>query len=250
MQRVFVGTSGWTYDHWRGPFYPDGLVKAGWLKHYARTFSTVEVNATFYRSMRPSTYETWRAATPEGFIWSVKANRFVTHVRRLRDPGEPLALFLDSLEPLGDKLGPILFQLPTSLAFDADLVRSFRRLLPPGRRYAIEARHGSWTSDAALSCLKDGGIAWCISDTAGRYPYLETVTSDFIYVRLHGSKRLYASRYSEEELSAWAGRIRSWEMDVYIYFNNDFMGYAPMNAIRLGEMLGLIHGPGLPPGSP
>lgn len=237
MQQVFIGTSGWNYDHWRGPFYPEGLAKARWLQHYAQNFTTVEVNATFYRSMQPSVFQKWRSSTPDGFLWAVKANRIITHIRRLRDPEEYLARFMESLAPLGDKLGPILFQLPPSLAFDADLVRSFCRLLPAGRRYTIEARHRSWISDTALSCLEDGNIAWCISDTAGRYPYHEAVTSDFIYIRLHGSKRLYASCYSEDELAAWSGRIKSWGLDTYLYFDNDFMGYAPMNAIRLRELL-------------
>lgn len=124
-----------------------------------------------------------------------------------------------------------------SLVFDAHLVQSFCRSLPPGRRCVIEARHGSWISDAALACLKEGHVAWCISDTAGRYPYREAATSDFVYVRLHGSKRLYASCYSDDELSAWAARIRSCELDTYVYFDNDFMGYAPTNALRLGELL-------------
>jgi len=237
VQEIFIGTSGWNYGHWRGPFYPDGLARTRWLQHYARIFSTVEVNATFYRSMRPSTFERWRASTPDGFTWSVKASRFITHIRRLRDPEEPLARFMESLEPLGDKLGPVLFQLPPSLIFDAHLVQSFCRSLPPGRHYVIEARHGSWISDAALTCLKEGHVAWCISDTAGRYPYREAATSDFVYVRLHGSKRLYASCYSDDELSAWAARIRSCELDTYVYFDNDFMGYAPTNALRLGELL-------------
>ena len=237
MQQVFIGTSGWNYDHWKAHFYPEGLAKARWLQHYARTFVTVEVNATFYRSMRPSTFEKWRTSTPDGFIWSVKASRFITHIRRLRDTEESLARFMESLVPLGEKLGPILFQLPPSLAFDAGLVKSFCRSLPPGRRYTIEARHRSWISDTALSCLKDEGIAWCISDTAGRYPYHEALTSDFIYIRLHGSKRLYASCYSDEELTAWSRRIRAWERDTFIYFDNDFMGYAPMNALRLMELL-------------
>lgn len=237
MQRVFIGTSGWNYDHWRGPFYPEGLAKARWLQHYARTFATVEVNATFYRSMRAATFEKWRSSTPDGFIWSVKASRFITHIKRLRDIQEPLGRFMESLMPLGDKLGPILFQLPPSLAFDAGLVRALSGMLPPGRRYTIEARHESWTSQEAFTCLKEGTIAWCISDTAGRYPYREAVTSEFIYIRLHGSKRLYASCYTDDELKAWAEKIRSWGRDVYIYFDNDSMGYAPINAIRLGELL-------------
>lgn len=235
--RVLIGTSGWNYDHWRGVFYPEGLAKTRWLQHYARTFAAVEVNATFYRAMRPATFEKWRSSTPDGFIWSVKANRLITHTKRLRNIQEPLHRFMESLLPLGDKLGTILFQLPPSLAFDEGLVRAFARTLPQGRRYTIEARHGTWTGHEALTCLEEEHIAWCISDTAGRYPYHEAVTCDFAYVRLHGSKRLYASCYTDDELRVWARKIRSWGMDTYVYFDNDFMGYAPMNAARLKEML-------------
>jgi uncharacterized protein YecE (DUF72 family) len=237
MHQISIGTSGWNYDHWKGNFYPEGLPKTRWLKHYCETFSTLEVNATFYRRMRPSTFEKWRQETPEGFLWAVKAHRFITHIKRLHDAQEPLAAFLDSLSPLAEMLGPILFQLPPSLAFERGLARSFCSNLSKGRRYAIEARHKSWLSDEALSSIKDFSIAWCISDTAGRYPYLEAITSDFTYIRLHGSKRLYASCYTEDELQAWAAKIRNWGIDTYVYFDNDFMGYASMNALRLKEIL-------------
>jgi len=236
MPKVVIGTSGWNYDHWRGVFYPQGLAKTRWLDYYAGIFSSIEVNATFYRSMRPSTFEKWGQNTPEGFLWSVKANRFITHIRRLRDAAGPLHSFLESLRPLGDKLGPILFQLPPSLAFDEGLLRDFCALLPRGERYTIEARHGSWLCDDALSCMMESGIAWCISDTAGRYPYREELTADFTYIRLHGSKRLYASCYTESELREWASKIRAWGKDAYVYFDNDFMGYAPENALRLREL--------------
>ncbi|HVN71933.1 MAG TPA: DUF72 domain-containing protein [Desulfomonilia bacterium] len=235
--RWFIGTSGWNYDHWRGAFYPDGLPKTRWLKYYAGIFQTVEVNATFYGRMQPSTYEKWKQTTPEGFLWSVKASRFITHIRRLDRAEDPTRTFLESVSRLGEKLGPILFQLPPSLAFEKSLAESFFPLLPHGGRYVIEARHKSWVSDEALTCLKDHGIAWCISDTAGRYPYREAVTAGFIYIRLHGSKRLYASCYTEDELKEWAAKMRNWGLDAYVYFDNDFMGYAPMNAVKLRELL-------------
>jgi uncharacterized protein YecE (DUF72 family) len=237
MPRIFVGTSGWTYDHWRGPFYPQGLAKTRWLDYYARAFLTVEVNATFYRSMKPSTFEKWRQATPDGFLWSIKANRFITHLKRLRDVADPLKSFLESVNPLDTKLGAILFQLPPSLAFDKDLIQSFCELLPQSIRYSLEARHISWVCREALFCLRKSGVAWCISDTAGRYPYLETVTADFAYIRLHGSRSLCASRYTEEELKAWATKVRGFGVDAFVYFDNDFMGYAPTNALQLKELL-------------
>jgi uncharacterized protein YecE (DUF72 family) len=237
VPQVFIGTSGWNYDHWKGVFYPEGLAKVRWLSHYSSVFSTVEVNATFYRSMLASTFERWRRGTPDGFVWAVKASRFITHVRRLRDAAEPLKRFLDSLAPLGGKLGPVLFQLPPSLSFDSGLLETFRRHLPHGVRCALEARHRSWTGEEALSCLRNSRIAWCISDTAGRYPYLEAVTADFVYVRLHGSRRLYASCYTDEELRSWSEKITSFGLDTYVYFDNDSMGYAPQNALALRGLL-------------
>jgi uncharacterized protein YecE (DUF72 family) len=238
VAKVFIGTSGWNYNHWRRIFYPEGLPKTKWLQHYAGAFTSVEVNATFYSTMRASTFEKWRQGTPEGFLWAVKASRYITHIRRLLDVKEALEIFMESLAPLGEKLGPILFQLPPSLPFDKDLFDTFCSLLPSKQRYTIEARHASWTQEMALSCLKNHGIAWCISDTAGRYPYLEAVTSEFTYLRLHGSSRLYASCYSENELQEWAAKIRSIGVDAHVYFDNDFMGHAPKNALRLREIFG------------
>jgi uncharacterized protein YecE (DUF72 family) len=236
--QAFIGTSGWNYDHWKGIFYPENLSKTRWLKHYAGEFSTIEVNATFYRQMKESTFLKWHQDTPEGFVWSVKASRFITHVRRLQDVEEAMERFFTSVSPLKEKLGPVLFQLPPSLSFDRSLLEDFCSLIPDKKRCTIEARHASWTKKEALSSLEAHGIAWCISDTAGRYPYLEAVTSDFSYIRFHGSTALYASNYSEQELRDWAAKIRSFGVDTYAYFDNDFEAYAPQNALRLRELLG------------
>jgi uncharacterized protein YecE (DUF72 family) len=237
MQKVFIGTSGWNYDHWKGSFYPDKLPKAGWLKYYAQVFSSIEVNATFYRQMKESTFTKWRQDTPEGFIWAVKASRFITHIQKLHDVKEPVERFFGSVSPLEEKLGPVLFQIPPSLHYDRPLLEEFCSLLPAGRRCTMEVRHESWTNKEALSIMKKYGIAWCISDSAGRYPYLEELTSDFVYIRLHGSEDLYASNYSEKELESWTAKIRAFGVDTYAYFDNDFMGYAPQNALRLKELL-------------
>lgn len=234
---TYVGTSGWNYDHWRGTFYPETIPKARWLEFYCRVLTTVEVNATFYRQIGQAAFQRWRENTPEDFIWSVKANRFITHIKRLKHVRDPLDTFLSQIEALGKKLGPVLFQLPPSLAFERGTVETFLSLLPPGNRYTVEARHESWVSDEALSMLKDHSIAWCISDTAGRFPYLEAVTADFAYLRLHGSKKLYGSLYTEDELALWREKVESWGIDTYIYFDNDYMGYAPRNALRLKELL-------------
>jgi len=234
---TYVGTSGWNYDHWRGTFYPEAIPKSRWLEYYCQVFTTIEVNATFYRQINQSTFQRWRENTPEDFIWSAKANRFITHIKRLKDAKDPLDKFLSQIGVLERKLGPVLFQLPPSLVFEKDTVETFLSLLPQGNRYTVEARHESWMTDDALSMLRDHGIAWCISDTAGRYPYLEAVTADFVYIRLHGSKRLYGSLYTEDELALWGEKIQSWGIDVYVYFDNDYLGYAPKNALRLKELL-------------
>lgn len=235
---VHIGTSGWTYAHWQGHFYPPGLPRARWLDYYTECFQTVELNASFYRSLHDSTFENWYRKTPAGFLWSVKANRFITHIRRLKNAGPALEKFFLSVKPLQEKLGVVLFQLPPSLGFQKAEVDAFCRLLPPGMKCTIEARNREWFTDEALTCLEEHGIAWCIADTAGRYPYREAVTADFIYIRLHGSQSLYLSDYAEEELVSWAKKIRGWNRETFVYFDNDDMAYAPRNAQCLKALLG------------
>lgn len=239
--QAFVGTSGWTYNHWRGPFYPYVGPSTRWLEFYAERFNTVELNATFYRPIREQTFMNWYARTPPGFVWSVKISRYITHTRRLLDAQEPFERFISALSPLREKLGPILIQLPPSLGFDQPRFEAFGRILPKGMQFTIEARHPAWLTDEALAALRDHHIAWCISDTAGRYPYREAVTADFIYIRLHGSQSLYASDYTEPELHAWSEKIRAWNQDTYVYFDNDYQAYAPANALRLRELLQSPH---------
>ncbi|ROQ90950.1 DUF72 domain-containing protein [Desulfosoma caldarium] len=237
--RVRIGTSGWNYPHWKGRFYPEDWPKARWLDFYAMQFDTVEVNATFYRLPKPETFDGWKQRTPEDFCWAVKANRFITHIKRLRDVEEPLVRFYRCVSKLGDKLGPILLQLPPSLAYDDGLVRDFLDRLDPSSRHVMEVRHPSWLQDSFFSLLEARNIALCLSDTAGRYPFHEAVTASFVYVRLHGSQKLYRSRYSRQELEAWADRIRSWNRDAYIYFDNDDQAHAPHNALELKALLQL-----------
>lgn len=235
---IHIGTSGWNYDHWRGLFYPHDCPKSKWLEFYAGNFMTVEVNATFYRLPRPETFRNWRLRTPPGFLWSIKASRYITHVKRLMESAEPLARFFGALEPLQEKRGPVLFQLPPSLAFDETRAAMFYQDLSTyGHRSVVEVRHVSWIESMSLGLLSRYNIALCISDTAGRYPYCEAMTADFNYIRLHGSRKLYASNYTEEELQNWADKIRTWNRDTYLYFDNDFEGYAVKNAIRLREIL-------------
>jgi len=235
-KKIYIGTSGWNYDHWKEVFYEKGCSKSNWLQFYAKHFNSVEVNATFYRSLSYKTYETWKEKTPHGFIWSVKANRFITHIKRLKDIAEPLKRFLGEVGGLKEKLGPILFQLPPSLNFEEEVFDEFCNFLPGNKSFAIEARHPSWLEEKALSCIRKHHIAWCISDTAGRYPYLEAITSNFIYIRLHGSKQLYVSEYSEDEIHHLAKKIKKWNKETYVYFDNDAMGHAPKDALKLKEL--------------
>jgi uncharacterized protein YecE (DUF72 family) len=235
---VHIGTSGWNYDHWRGSFYPAYCPKSKWLQHYTQNFTTVEVNATFYRQPKPETFETWRHTTPDGFLWAVKANRYITHIKRLREAGESLERFFSAAGLLKEKFGPVLFQLPPGLAFEEGTFDRFCGSLEHyNHRCALEVRHTSWLTDRVLARLENRRIAFCISDTAGRYPYGEAVTADFIYIRLHGSQKLYMSDYTEEELRAWVRKITQWDRDTYVYFDNDFAGHAPKNAVRMKEIL-------------
>lgn len=233
---IRIGTSGWTYTHWRGLFYPSGLPQRRWLVHYAAHLDTVEVNATFYRSLKPDTFRKWAETTPEGFLFALKAPRSVTHVRRLRDIRELLEGFYQRASLLGSKLGPILFQLPPSLPYDGSLAQDFLAALDPGRLHAVEVRHDSWLCDAFFQKLEEYRLAFCISDTAGRYPFCEVLTAPFAYVRLHGSRVLYRSAYTKEELRGWAERIRTWRRPTFLYFDNDFEGNAARNAIELKAM--------------
>ncbi|HEU18716.1 MAG TPA: DUF72 domain-containing protein [Deltaproteobacteria bacterium] len=235
---VHIGTSGWNYDHWKAIFYPENHPKTKWLDFYAGLFDTVEVNATFYRLPKPSTFENWRFRTPETFIWSVKASRYITHILRLNNPADALKRFFDGVGHLREKCGPILFQLPPSLSFDIRIAdRFFQCVRNYACRSVLEVRHPTWLDEKAMALMSQHNCAFCVSDTAGRYPYSEKQTASFMYVRLHGSRKLYESDYKEEELQTWAEKIRSWRCETYVYFDNDAYGYAAANAKRLKEIM-------------
>jgi uncharacterized protein YecE (DUF72 family) len=238
LPQIHIGTSGWIYDHWSGVFYPQDCPKSRWLGFYAKHYGTVELNSSFYRLPKPQTFENWREKTPHCFLWAVKANRYITHIKRLKDPEEPLERLFSSVEMLREKLGPILIQLPPTLSFDEKAFGNFCQKLKAKHLYALEVRHPSWADERAVKILRDNNIAFCISDTAGRYPYIEEDTATFFYIRLHGSRRLYASEYTEKELQTYAQKIRDWSKDTYLYFDNDYKGYAIKNAKRLKEILG------------
>lgn len=237
---IRVGTSGWSYDHWEGVLYPPGLPRNERLARYAEEFDTVEVNASFYRLPFLNMVRGWRNRTPEGFVFAVKAHRRITHYNRLRNVEEPLRTHLDRLGELGDKLGPTLFQLPPSLRRDDEVLGAFLALLPRGR-YVMEFRHESWECSEVYALLDSYGVGHCVVSKPN-YPVDCTATGQVGYVRLHGSRKMYASSYSEAELQEWASRVRRMKTGaetVYVYFDNDAQGHAVGDARRLKELLGV-----------
>lgn len=234
--RLCVGTSGWSYPAWRTGFYA-GVPRCRWLAHCAERFTSLEVNATFYRLPKPETVAGWRDQTPEGFAFAVKGHRLITHVRRLADVDAPLARFRAALAPLGDRLAAVLWQLPPTLHRDLVLLRDFSSRLTawPEVRHALEFRHESWFEDAVEAALEEHGLATCISD-APRWPMWDAVTAGLAYVRLHGHTRQYSSAYGRAGLVPWAERVRAWLAqghDVHVYFDNDAEGAAPADASLL-----------------
>jgi uncharacterized protein YecE (DUF72 family) len=282
---VRIGISGWRYPPWRGVFYPRGLPQRRELEYVAERMSSVEINGSFYSLQRPEKYRAWHDQTPDDFLFTVKGGRFITHLKKLRDVETPLANFFASgVLALGPKLGPVLWQLPPNLGFDAARTAAFLDLLPrttaeaaklaeghderlDGRaltvadadrpmRHAVEVRHPSFATPEFVTLLRDAGIGLVVADTAKRFPFLDDVTADFVYVRLHGDEELYTSGYSDEALDRWAGVVREWRAgrvpvtdhtvappagrlrggrDVYVYFDNDVKVRAPYDAIALSE---------------
>ena len=241
MARVRIGTSGWVYKHWRGRFYPEKLPAAKWFAFYASRFDTVELNNSFYRQPSRKTFEAWRARSSKDFRFAVKLNRYVTHYKRLNVSAESVALSYDTMAGLGPKAAVVLVQLPPRMKFDAERLDDFLRAVSRRRRrHALEPRDATWLADEALAELRKRNVALCVIDTP-RWPSRLAVTANFVYVRFHGPKGLYASNYPDAELQAWAERIRAWRdqgLDVFAYFNNDANAYAVFNAFRLRELVG------------
>lgn len=237
--RVHIGTSGWNYAHWRGRFYPDKLPAREWLPYYAERFRSVEVNKSHYRLLTPEETARWAEQTPDDFLFAVKAHRFTTHNKKLKDPVESTIRFFPPLESLGEKLGPILFQLPPKWGCNAERLDAFIAAMPPRYRQAYEFRHEAWFCADALDVLRRHSAAFCIYELAGlRSP--EEVTAPFVYIRLHGPGGKYQGSYDDATLAAWADKIRAWTgsgLDVYCYFDNDDSAYAVFNAMTLRAML-------------
>ncbi|MDB6116751.1 MAG: hypothetical protein JWO08_532 [Verrucomicrobiaceae bacterium] len=285
---IRIGISGWTYSPWRGVFYPKDLTHKRELEYASRKVRTIEINGSFYSLQRPESYQAWYDATPADFVFSVKGGRFITHIKRLRDVELPLANFFASgVLALGEKLGPFLWQLPPSFRYDKATIETFAQLLPRTMtaavqlakkhdshlkrdaclkakfsgplRHALEVRHTSFVSEDFVNLLREHDIGLVVADTAGKWPYMEDETSDFIYVRLHGDEELYASGYGDAALTRWAAKIRSWSKgktpvhsklvakraaitpsrDVFVYFDNDIKVHAPYDAMSLAYKLRL-----------
>ena len=237
--KYYVGCSGWHYEHWRGRYYPQELPKPKWLSFYAQRFNTVELNNSFYRLPSEKTFRTWRESTPEDFVFAVKVSRFITHIRRLRNLGPAVGNFLSRAAFLKEKLGPLLYQLPPSMKRNDELLQNLLSTLPSKYQHVIEFRHESWINERVFDILRRHNVGLCVFDMPG-FSCPLVATSDFAYVRFHGSEGLYSSSYSDEELAQWAQRIARLGQNVrvsYIYFNNDAEAFAVENAMTLRNLL-------------
>ena len=237
--KLYIGTSGWVYNHWRGRFYPEGLAQARWLEFYNQHFPTVELNNSFYHLPSEKAFTAWRERSSEGFVYAVKVSRLITHLKKLRNVEEALENFLSRAKILGEKLGPLLYQLPPNMPRNDTLLESFLRLLPPELCHVFEFRHESWLDEPVFTLLREHNVGFCIYDMPGLTTPL-AATTDFAYIRFHGSADLYGSCYSEAELGEWASRITKLGQgltSVYIYFNNDAQAFAVSNAQTLAKQL-------------
>lgn len=239
MKKIFIGTSGWVYDHWWGNFYPNTLKDEERLIYYSSHFDTVEINNTFYHMPQVKTVENWAAKTPKKFLFSVKASRFITHIKRLNDCANSVQYLYDTLVHLKDKLGPIFFQLPPNFPINLERLDSFLQLLDPKQKHLFEFRNESWFIDETYELLKKYNVGLCIYHL-DRFLSPIVVTADFAYLRLHGPKGAYQGLYKKRELAEWAERFLQWQSEgkeVYCYFDNDQRAYAVKNALELKKAL-------------
>ena len=247
MSKLYIGTSGWVYSHWEGIFYPEDLPSKDKLRYFSQYFKTTEINYSFYHLPRPSTYQNWYKQTPEDFLFAVKTSRFITHIKRLKEVKEAWKTFIENALCLENKLGPFLFQFPPNFKATPENLKRIAEFLKftclkwksKHLRLAFEFRHKSWCNKKVYNLLKKYKAAWVIADSPS-YPKAEIVTGDFVYIRMHGGKVLYTSNYLKKELKDWAKKIKKYlkqRLDVYVYFNNDAMGYAIENAKTLQEIL-------------
>lgn len=242
MARFWIGTSGWQYKHWRERFYPRGLGTGAWFDYYAQRFQTVEINSSFYRQPSDDTWKHWAESAPPRFRYAVKGNRFITHIKRLKEVEDPLDRFFKGATRLGESLGPVLFQTPPNFRRtpeNAGRLEHFVSLLPQRCRCVLEFRHSSWFGDDTLDLLRRGRVAFCSYDMP-RVDCPLTSTCSLAYIRMHGSESLYASNYTDTMLRSWASKLRALATgvdEVWVYFNNDAQAFAVYNALNLRELL-------------
>jgi uncharacterized protein YecE (DUF72 family) len=235
-----IGTSGWNYRHWRERFYPADLPVKKWFEHYRQVFDTVEINNTFYRLPKEKTFDRWREQAPRDFLYAVKASRYLTHIKKLKDPAEPLQLFLKRARQLGGHLGPILYQLPPRWKRDVGRLEDFCALLPKDLTHVVEFRERDWLVDETYEVLERHGVCLCIHDLLERHP--RRITGRCVYIRFHGAGQLYGGSYPVDELRRWAEWLRETTAQgrhAYAYFNNDAEAHAVRDAITLRNLLGL-----------
>ncbi len=240
--KLYIGTSGWSY-RWQGVLYPEDMKSADFLGYYATQFNTTELNRSFYHFTMAKTIEKWLATTPPSFRFAAKLHQEVTHKRRLVDVEEPLHKFMSRFLAMGERLGPVLIQLPGSLHFDFGVVAPFFEMLRekyPEPVFALEARHNSWFTAQAQDLLRDYHISWVISSAGKRFPQLETTTTNTVYLRLHGDEKMYTSAYTDEQLERYAFMLHDWllaEKEVWVYFNNTILGNAVTDAQKLRDLV-------------
>jgi len=243
LKNIHIGTSGWSYKHWKGLYYPTDLKPTEWLTYFSGTFSITEINASFYRLPLKKTVEGWLKKVPGNFLFCPKINRYITHIKRLKEPEEPLERFFNVFEPMKHRMGPVLVQLPPSLKFDYEVAEHFYSTLKKyyrAYRFAMEVRHDTWLAEDSLTLMAKYDVAFVISQSGKGFPYAETITAKDIYVRFHGPAELYSSSYSDEQLQNFANLFKQWHKEkhnVWAFFNNDVHGYAIQNGVTLAKLL-------------
>jgi len=234
-----IGTSGWSYEHWKGPFYPDDMAEKDFLSFFSESLRTVEINNSFYHLPSETTFRHWHDEVDEDFIFAVKASRYITHMKKLKDPQKSISNFFNAVDNLSEKCGPILFQLPPYWHVNTERLKAFLETLPENHFYAFEFRDESWFDKRVYDLLSEFNAAFCIYDMGGNVTP-EIVTADFVYVRFHGPGEYYRGCYTKKLLNKWAKKIQVWMSDsknVYCYFNNDQEGYAVANALTLRQIV-------------
>jgi uncharacterized protein YecE (DUF72 family) len=237
--QIRIGTSGWSYGHWRGNFYPENLTNSKMFDYYSKQLNTVEINSSFYRLPLKETFEKWRDRSPENFLFAVKASRFITHIKKLKDCGQAIEKFSERASGLGEKIGPVLLQLPPGVKRNAEVLRGFLRELPNHLRYSFEFRNPDWFHPEIYSLLAEFKAALCIYELNGQTAPLE-VTTDFVHVRLHGPDGKYRGRYSRGQLRSWQEKFSEWagqSRDIFCFFDNDERGFAALNAVELQQLV-------------